>query len=385
MVSAGPWAEHSLFRLLTPPLARCIYALVPCLSAVAAVIETAQRARLLIHIGAGKCGSSAIQWFLARNQAKLRARGYLLPGPRLEPNQPSAGQQVWYFNECLQAPDQQGAAVRARLLELAQQDGAPTIVLSAENLLSARQAPGLFQPLGEQFDIRILGYIRRQDDYLLSFWQQWGFKQAPDFWAWLVNMLQPGRPGDWLADLEPWARAFGDTAICLRRFGQAYFLGGDLLHDFCAAANIDTTDLELMQPPQNLGFNDTLMEAAYRLRDRFTGPHDIEFFEMAARWAGPSVCRRGASRQLNYAQRLAILEHFAAGNRALQHRFFPELPADQPLFEPPCDLQEPDSPPSSERAQIDLCLRLLHGAYRDIRGLQRRLDQQEAAKSTAQH
>jgi hypothetical protein len=188
-----------------------------------------------------------------------------------------------------------------------------------------------------------------------------------------------------LADIDPWAQVFGDAAICLRRFGRRYFADGDLLRDFCVAAGIDTRDLDLAQQPNNIGFDDSLMEAAYHLRDLFKGPHDVDFFEMAARWAGPAVQRSGISQQLNQAQREAVLKHFAARNAVLKQRFFAELSPDEPLFEPPRATRAPNSgqpcAQTPETAQIDLCLRLLYGAYQDITQLRQRLDALTAVTS----
>jgi len=61
--------------------------------------------KLIIHIGAGKCGSSAIQAYLGANAAALRAQGVLIPGLDLTTNARVYGQQINFFVNLLGAPE----------------------------------------------------------------------------------------------------------------------------------------------------------------------------------------------------------------------------------------------------------------------------------------
>ncbi len=40
--------------------------------------------RLIVHLGAAKCGSSALQLYFANNCAALKRNGVLIPGPNIE-------------------------------------------------------------------------------------------------------------------------------------------------------------------------------------------------------------------------------------------------------------------------------------------------------------
>lgn len=52
---------------------------------------------LYIHIGAGKCGSSATQTFLRQNRDVLDEAGVLVPTTKLTPDGSRFGRHVQYF------------------------------------------------------------------------------------------------------------------------------------------------------------------------------------------------------------------------------------------------------------------------------------------------
>ena len=53
--------------------------------------------KLIVHIGAGKTGSSAIQKFLSLNCSVLAEHGVLIPGCKLDLESECLGEQIWFF------------------------------------------------------------------------------------------------------------------------------------------------------------------------------------------------------------------------------------------------------------------------------------------------
>src|SRR6185295_15303534 len=94
--------------------------------------------KLILHIGGGKCGSSAIQGFLQDNDAQLQSAGVLVPGPQLDLADGERGQQAWFF-EKLVAREDGGQIVFDRLKALGDHmnhRALHTLLISAENLMN---------------------------------------------------------------------------------------------------------------------------------------------------------------------------------------------------------------------------------------------------------
>ncbi len=294
------------------------------------------QATLTVHIGCAKGGSSSIQRFLRRNAAELRARGVVVPPAGLEAGAPPRGQQIDFFQRAVVGNRARPIdGLEERLLGLLGSVGgveAREIVLSAENLCNPVGFERLLEGLQRRFRVRILMYVRRQDDYLESAWQQWYVKEGRSLLAWMIEHV--GTVANWYEMVAPWGDAFGDDAVTVRRFDRAHLVGQDVVADFCQYAGIDLTGLQAPKQEANPSYDNRLSAVLEGRPGLFEGPHDHSFYDMLVALAGDSLFKApGSPRLLSLVEREAIMTRYAGGNEALRARFLPD--AEAPLFEPP--------------------------------------------------
>src|SRR3569623_1694562 len=187
------------------------------------------RPRLIIHIGAPKTGSSAIQAALAAAAPSLRKAGMLVPDCELGTHGDIEGHQVFFVERSVNQPTVLIDAIdRLRVSGLPERD-LRAIVIRAENLLERGAAlAGKLAVLKAYFDVQIVAFVRRQDDLFASAWQQWYCKVHSDLWAWTISEL--GRYGNWWQQLQPWLAAFGREHVAVRIYPPRDH--GDSVRDF---------------------------------------------------------------------------------------------------------------------------------------------------------
>jgi len=299
--------------------------------------------KLYIHIGAGKCGSTALQHFLWRNVAKLAESSILIPSTKLTFDGNEFGNQIWFFQHLLKRePREARGVVQKRLKTLKghmEKSGFHTVIISAENLSNPVGFETLFSECDDFFDVKIMFYIRRQDDFLLSAWKQWGLKISESFDAWLSNDTWfPNKClwGDWHRYLRPWEKMFGRERIMLRRYAPDKLVDGDVVKDFFVSCGLFTDEMVIEKPVANRSFNDTVTRLALDAHDLFTGIHDNRLYEMFRRFGGPSVYKnRKGSSLLTLEKRMKILKTFESGNARLKKDYFSDEQG--PLFDPPSE------------------------------------------------
>jgi hypothetical protein len=202
---------------------------------------------LALHIGSGKTGTSSIQAFLQQNRARLADLGVLYPRApgarrhfRLSVLVRPAGQRdeiAPWDRKRFSSP----AAFRRRLLREIEESGLSRVLLSDEGLYGSPDEA--LRRLG-QFtgriaeSLRLVVYLRRQDDHLVSRYQQvvkvgetrrladWADRQGP-------------RTYDYDERLRTWQRLVGPTQLVVRRFERSAFTEGSLHQDFLDAAGIE--------------------------------------------------------------------------------------------------------------------------------------------------
>ncbi len=311
------------------------------------------RIKLFVHIGAGKCGSSAIQQFLVVNARGLADAGLLVPGRTLTADPAGCGQHLQYFETGIQRPDF-GAEVERRLTDLrevATGQKQRTVVISAENLINPKGFVDLFKPANDLFDIRIVAYVRRQDDFVISAWQQWQIKQHDDFWDYYATTR--GRV-NWFNQLEPWNQNFGRANMIVRRFDREALVGGDVVADFCEIIGADVAD-HVSTGDANRSLHERFHPLVSRHRtELFTSIHDNRFYRFLGEVLGDKAFKdyRGST-LLTLAQRRMILADHETSNDRLKAEYFSQL-GDRPLFAPPkrADVHHLDEPPMDKATEL---------------------------------
>ena len=276
------------------------------------------------------------------------------------------GEQVQYFEGCKLNFDESRSELSKRLLGiidkyyLKNEHGVqPKIVLSAENLSCSNEFASLFDGLDTKFDIKVVIYIRRQDEYLLSFWQQWYLKVEEDFWTWVLNHIRI--IGDWYYTLEPWMNLFGKENIVVRNLSRKNISKGHLLLDFAEQLGVDTegTNTEIHE---NISFNDAVTSLASSVSDIFDGMHDHRFYSMVAEWGGPPTLKKSPSYLITVAQRKALLLFYSRSNDRIKKIFFSEL-GDKELFDPVDESICNYDTSSTVDGRIEVLTRLIYGLY----------------------
>ncbi|HKO19552.1 MAG TPA: hypothetical protein VJU82_11770 [Acidobacteriaceae bacterium] len=211
--------------------------------------------RLYLHIGTEKTGTTSIQRFLDVNRGVLRQNGILFPtapGRRNQTQLAVAAQndrkrgdkRLRKKLEIETASDAQ--VFRERLCnELAEELAASdcsTVIMSTEHcssrLLRPLEVPRLRDLLSPLFsDIRIVVYLRRQDDFLLSTYSTSVKSGSTEALRIPGPRMTEAHYDHWVL-LSRWAEAFGQDRMICRRFEKSELKGGDVVDDFLDAIGI---------------------------------------------------------------------------------------------------------------------------------------------------
>ena len=325
---------------------------------------------LLLHIGCAKGGSSAIQKALRLNWRKLASKGVVVPTANLRPDSEVTGQHARFFEACVRERQATPIPALGDLLDsAADEHSASMIVLSAENLSNPMGFERLFGDLMDRFDIRIVMYVRRQDDFLEASWQQWDIKLGGSLLAWMIKNI--GARGNWEATLEPWANVFGDDRITVRVYDRDRLVEGDVFLDFCEVLGQDPEGLE---PPGEA--NPSLSPMLSHLIEGggllFEGPHDHAFYESVRQLAPELVTRiAGEPRLLTDEEARAVMSVYARPNERFRHRYLPHVK--RPLF--PAQRPPSDRPRMSQDVfERQLLLLQIFNLHKEIAELRASID-----------
>lgn len=197
---------------------------------------------LFLHIGAHKTGTTAIQQFLKSRTLELKSIGWDLFHKM--PN--GFDSEFGNANTWIRFSGSR-ANFRARVLpslieELSK--GKLNTILSAEELFwidDERDIGELYNSLAEIYSqIVICCYLRRQDQHLLSHYQQ-GFKfpYSSAFQFYGSNLcIVPEHENyyqrylDYNKKLEIWQRLVGENNLIVKEYSKEKLLGGDAVSDF---------------------------------------------------------------------------------------------------------------------------------------------------------
>lgn len=289
---------------------------------------------LILHIGANKTGSSAIQEFLRLNADALAADGLHVAPADLQPDGEVTGQHVWFMEQQLADLPAARRRVTNRIGRLmADIPDESSLLISAENLANPTGAERMFVNAAKEYDTRVIVYIRRQDELLLSSWQQWESKITDDFWAWLT--LGVGTRGDWRDILQAWEKIVPRENITVRLYERARMLEGDAVADFAGLLGLSERLGELQRPAGSINpsYADALVELVKGNTALFRDKHDNDFYNMVEQLTGNRYHRNPRESVITSEQRGAILERYRDSNEWVRANYFPQQSG--ALFEAP--------------------------------------------------
>lgn len=207
-------------------------------------------ARLVIHAGTGKTGTSSVQASILKNKEALASQGIVF----LESILSKPGKSAKHGLEWMKFGSRERRALKAEAARLAKTD--KTVILSNEALWK-RTAKDLrlLKKLFKGFDVQIILYVREQVEYMESRTLQ-AMKKGqkvlaldfsdPENPAGLDRFLNQFAPHlDYLDVASRWEQVFGEGALQARLYSRDRFPGGNVVADFYTAigASIESLDL----------------------------------------------------------------------------------------------------------------------------------------------
>ncbi|UOM33957.1 hypothetical protein [Acuticoccus sp. I52.16.1] len=196
-------------------------------------------AAIFIHVGYGKCGSTAIQRWLEQNAGELRGEGAFVCGTFLQhcPNAPyrSVPEMVRAMRDAPDTPDTIHDALAAAATEKS------PVIWSVETL---QRRYGLMTPIIRRLkeaghDVRVVVYLRNHASWLLSAYAQWGIKhptsrrkEAPFIMSFEEFAEHRSADLDYLSVLANW-EATGATVM-----PRSYDALDDVVDDFARVVGL---------------------------------------------------------------------------------------------------------------------------------------------------
>ncbi|WP_238364663.1 hypothetical protein [Mesobacterium pallidum] len=187
---------------------------------------------LYLHIGYHKTGSTSVQTWMDQNRQQLAHAGLYYPETQRDETRNYHGKHLHLYSQ-ISAAHKEGGDLRAALrsifapyVEEIEAAGCPAAILSEESF--SGMGPKVIEAmdvLNDHFDVRVVAVLRRQDEFLQSFYHQ-SIKTGPqrDFAHFILG-------GHWNrihydAALDRWAAVFGREGMLVRSYDKDKRSGG---------------------------------------------------------------------------------------------------------------------------------------------------------------
>ena len=207
---------------------------------------------LVLHIGSGKTGTSSIQLFLHRNREHLARLGHLYPqtpgrtrhtqlGLFIQPDD-ALGKRPSWERQQLSSPAEFRETFRRALSQEIAESGLSRVLFSDEALYGSpdRALERLRSFVDEvAASLRIVVYLRRQDDHLVSRYQQVVKVGETRRLAERTRAMDFSKTYGYFPRLQKLQRELEPSELVVRRFERESFIDGSLYQDFLDAAGID--------------------------------------------------------------------------------------------------------------------------------------------------
>ena len=269
-------------------------------------LDTGQLAKLFLHIGFAKTGTTSIQNDMVNNFDALLEQGILYPS---DPKAPFM-QRIQHLplvaaipNHTVPnlLPEKKATLDRAysSLHSYLSEHSFNTLVLSSEFFGGPRLGVRELLSIKEQFkgfEICVVAYVRRQDQHFLSRYQEGiknGRKKPLDMGAYVTSpILKFG------TRLEPWREVFGDENVIVRPFAPNNWPDGELFLDFLEVIGGSADGLTLGKP-RNEGLDYRVVDIFQRLNAKNPSQNTSAFLAWWNQWYFPETLAK-QKMQLSY-------------------------------------------------------------------------------------
>jgi len=317
--------------------------------------------RLILHPGHPKCGSSTVQFAMYSNIDQLEREHVFVPNRRFEFSadgpvyRERLGNPVHYFESIANAEDV--ASFEEELvaaLDAVRSAGGQKVIISAENL---GNQPGIttrrpvHEVLARHFpDTHVVFYVRRQDEWMVSSWQQWGHKLGWSLEQHIEKGIEDHRP-DFLKAALFFEEVYGEGCVEVVPLNRPTLIDGDLLADFSSRAGIARLELPEEEQFRNASFSGALCDVLSRIHGVYDGTGDRKVRQLLSKLsASRGLIFNSDKKLLTRDLRRRVLDHFRTDNEALHERFFADIPFDAVFGLPE---SEGDDEMADLRAQVE--------------------------------
>lgn len=288
--------------------------------------------KLTIHIGHPKCGSSTIQNFLYSNITALNSMQISVFDYKLDlyekTNHPRPPVKAISDLRHGQTDIVSFHKKILKTFEQARKYNINHLILSAENLSDIR-IPDMLSDLVKVFDVKIVYYIRRQDDWLLSSWKQWQIKQGIQLHQ-LVENYTKTKKSNYKQIISSWLKFIDKSRIHVNFINKGALYNEDLCQDFCHFINIDYSKLCPVHN-SNPSFDFNLLNTLSKVPFVFNGTHDNQLYHILETEFGDEILTKNEN-PLTEKQRSDILIAHYEENQWLKENFFSEKPFEDWLY-----------------------------------------------------
>lgn len=218
---------------------------------------------LYVHIGMAKTGTTALQYFLWENRQVLEKKGFCYPSMRdayadvATVNETRNGHflvnDTW-INNSMQHDELDAMMYRAGMDEVVRLfERYDNVILSDEGIWVAtyKRRAALWEELKADaarygFEVKIIVYLRRQDQYIASVYKQ-KLKQRTSYsnretWEEYVSHIPKTRQLDYFKKLESIRQVLGRERMIVCKYDSGSFYGGSLFADFLWRLGLEYTD-----------------------------------------------------------------------------------------------------------------------------------------------
>ena len=285
----------------------------------------------------GKTGTSSIQDLLRRNRTRLADAGILYPrapgrarhvrfGLLFQPDNRLRRLPAWH-SMGIDSPARFRQRFQRKLMREIERAALPRVLFSDEALygLPEQGLRGVAE-FAAQYDgsLRVVVYLRRQDDHLVSHYQQVVKVGETRRLVERIQQADYSNIHDYYARLRSWGQQAQPDGLVVRRFEPDQFAGGSLHQDFFEAAEIRGLECGFEQLPsrnQSLGAEAVeFLRILNLLRKQdpsaaalTAGNHDI-IGRLGLLDDGPSLTAPGALLD-------EVMSRWSASNAAVAHEF----------------------------------------------------------------
>ncbi len=313
--------------------------------------------QVYIHIGTHKTATTWLQHFFGKNEQELRKRGIFYPkSGRINHAQHRLAQSIWQ-RENKNAP-LETIPVWKKLREELETAAEPSVLITSEEFEWIAK-PQLIADFFGEIPVKIIVYLRRQDDYLESFYQQQVRDYEPRLTCDVHEYISSRRLHflDYGALLDKWERGFGAENIDVRRFEVQSLKGNDIKVDCLDALGVGEPDLFQDPAARAIKHKSSIdLEALEFLRhanklDLTLQQHNSLVWKVIE--ASDLLNGKGTGarkmRLLDVATRKRIEASYSVGNDAIFKKYIRENDRSGGLFRPIHDdaiVFDPPAPPS---------------------------------------